>query len=480
MGNLITTFSSVEAFANSCSNNYSAILARANETLSQVEKMLYAVQADSERLAQQIIRGRQMLDEIQLKVEKYQALMEDAAADVDRCNAEIDYILSHPITRTYTDEDGNEHTVEEIDEAALAAAERALDQAQALYEQYRDKYEEATAVMYNVSVTVTRFEQIKNGIDAVAQSIQSDIYEIKKYINAILNESEYNLQTLHAAIDGIAAYLASRPINMPVGTIFSDYSASGGTSSYSGSSGGAGNIALDEVAATSVSDSHADLSGSNSKTIYGIKSTKFENNRIEIMSSAFDNAEKWIVSHVEELGAKVKIKEKKKVGAYYSPSHKQIVMTQEYNNEDFQDVFKHEFGHFVDHSNGWLSEQKEFRQAFEKECNASDLGTFPGAEKTLSMLSDLFNNDSAKFDRHVSDILSSIYQNNEMIQTRYDMEGLEYYKHDNSYWVVDHNRENEIFADLFAIYSTNDPSTVAFVERHFPDLTSTFKKVMER
>lgn len=256
MGNLITTFSSVEAFANSCSNNYSAILARANETLSQVEKMLYAVQADSERLAQQIIRGRQMLDEIQLKVEKYQALMEDAAADVDRCNAEIDYILSHPITRTYTDEDGNEHTVEEIDEAALAAAERALDQAQALYEQYRDKYEEATAVMYNVSVTVTRFEQIKNGIDAVAQSIQSDIYEIKKYINAIINESEYNLQTLHAAIDGIATYIASRPIYMPVGTIFSDYSASGGLSPYSNSSIGTRGVVLDEgVATASISSS---------------------------------------------------------------------------------------------------------------------------------------------------------------------------------------------------------------------------------
>ena len=250
MGNLITTFSSVEAFADSCSNNYSAILARANETLSQVEKMLYEVQVDSERLAQQIMRGRQMLDEIQVKVEKYQALMEDAAAEVDRCNAEIDYVLSHPITKTYTDEDGNDYTVEEIDEATLAAAQRARDRAQALFEQYRAKYEKATAVMYEVSATVSRFEQIKNGIDAVAQSIQADIYEIKKYINAIENESEYNLQTLQGAIDSIAAYLASKPIYMPAGTTFSDYSASGGASSYSGGSGGTGNIALDEVAAT--------------------------------------------------------------------------------------------------------------------------------------------------------------------------------------------------------------------------------------
>lgn len=234
MGNLITTFSSVEAYVNSCSNNYSAILTRATEILSQVEKLLYAVQTDSEGLSQQIMRGKQILDEIQLKVEKYKALMEEAAAEMDRCNAEINYILSHPITKTYTDEDGNDYTVEEIDEAALAAAERALEQAQALYDQYRAKYEEAAAVMYEVRVTVSRFEQIKNGIDAVEQSIQADIYEIKKYINAIKNESEYNLTTIQGALDSIGAYLASKPIYVPVGTTFSDYSRSDSASTYGG------------------------------------------------------------------------------------------------------------------------------------------------------------------------------------------------------------------------------------------------------
>lgn len=249
MGNLITTFSVVGNYADSCANEYSAILTRANETLSRVEKMYYEVQEDSKRIAQQIMRSRQMLDEIQLKVEKYQVLMEDAAAEVDRCDAEIDYVLSHPITKTYTDEDGNDYTVEEIDEAALAVAERARDQAQAIYEQYRAKYEEASAVMYEVSVTVSRFEQIKHGIDAVAQSIQADIFEIKKYINAIENESNYNLTTIQGALDSIGAYLASKPIYMPAGANFSDYSAGGGASSYGGASGGTGDIALDEVAA---------------------------------------------------------------------------------------------------------------------------------------------------------------------------------------------------------------------------------------
>ncbi|MDE6435207.1 MAG: hypothetical protein K2L07_13365 [Lachnospiraceae bacterium] len=261
MGKLITTFSSVEAFADSCSNEYSAIFSRANETLSRVEKLYYEVQSDAERLSQQIVRGKQMLDEIQLKVDKYQALMEDAVAEVDRCNEEIYYILSHPKLVTYTDEDGNDYTVEEIDEVALAAAERARDQAQTIYEQYRDKYDEATSVMYEVSATVNRFEQIKNGIDAVAQSMQADVFEIKKYINAIENESEYNLQTLQEAIDSIAAYLASKPIHMPVGTTF-DYSAGGGSTAYSSSSSSTGKMVLDEVAGTMPGDSSSSVSWS--------------------------------------------------------------------------------------------------------------------------------------------------------------------------------------------------------------------------
>ena len=77
------------------------------------------MQMDLESISRQIMRGQRMLDEIQLKVDKYQALMEDAAAEVDRCDAEISYVLNHPITRTYTDEDGYSYSVEEIDEAAL-------------------------------------------------------------------------------------------------------------------------------------------------------------------------------------------------------------------------------------------------------------------------------------------------------------------------------------------------------------------------
>lgn len=250
MGSIITTYSSVSSYINSTSSEYSAILSRANEIRSRVEKLYYEVQTDLESISRQIMRGQRMLDEIQLKVDKYQALMEDASAEVDRCDAEISYILNHPVTRTYTDDDGDSYTVEEIDEAALAAAERARDRAYAEYERYREKYNEATSVKYEVSATVSRFETIKSGIEKVVQLIQSDIYEIKKYISAIESEGEYNLRSLNDISDSIGAYLACKSINMPVGAVYLDYSANGGFSGNMGSSA-SGSSVLSEVAATS-------------------------------------------------------------------------------------------------------------------------------------------------------------------------------------------------------------------------------------
>lgn len=247
MGNLITTFSSVEAYADSCSNEYSAIINRANEIFSRIEKLYYEVQLNADKLEQQIIQGRQFLDEVQLRLEKYQALMEDAMVEVARCDEQIAYIYSHPIKRTCAADDGNEYTVEEVDEMALAVAQRAREQAQDIYEQFRNKYDEATKVMLEIDSTIIRFETIKHGINTIIQIIQTDIFEIKKYINAIANESEYNLQALQGTIDSIARYLSSKPINMPVRTTYFVYSGSGGGSASHKGTSGNGNIVLDKI-----------------------------------------------------------------------------------------------------------------------------------------------------------------------------------------------------------------------------------------
>jgi hypothetical protein len=50
------------------------------------------------------------------------------------------------------------------------------------------------------SSTLSRYETIKNAINAISESIQSDIYEIKKYIRAIEDESEYNIRSLQSVV----------------------------------------------------------------------------------------------------------------------------------------------------------------------------------------------------------------------------------------------------------------------------------------
>ena len=88
------------------------------------------------------------------------------------------------------------------------------------------------------------------------------------------------------------------------------------------------------------------------------------------------------------------------------------------------------------------------------------------------------NGEIAKYDRCISDILSATYKNDPLIQKRYFSEGLSYYQHDNQYWDRGRNRENEVFANLFAIYSNNDTETVEFISKNFPNTDRVFKNLL--
>lgn len=228
MRSLITTYSAILTYVDNLSCDYGIILNRARDKNAQLEKLYYEVQSDLESISRQIIRGRRIYDEIQVKVEKYKSLMDDAAVEISRCDDEIDYIYSHPIARTYTDSDGDSYTVEEIDEAALSAARRARYRAQAEYEIYRDKYDNTNSVKYEISSMLNRFESIKSGIEIIAQMIQSDIYEIKKYISSIENEANYNLQHTGDTAESVNVYLNSKAIFMPVGARYFEFAATNG------------------------------------------------------------------------------------------------------------------------------------------------------------------------------------------------------------------------------------------------------------
>ena len=228
MGSIKATFSAVDVYASNCSNDYVAMINTANEILTRVEKLHTDVQEDYEKISKQIVRLQLMREEVATKVKSYEHKMNEAAAEAERWQAEIDYLYSHPDTVTSTDEDGNETTEEVYDYAAISAAERKRDDVMEIYYLYREKYGEAYAVLVETESTQSRFETIKNAIHAVGESIQSDIYEIKKYISAIGDEAEHNTRSLQGVLGSLSTYLVSKAMFMPAGAIYEDFASSGG------------------------------------------------------------------------------------------------------------------------------------------------------------------------------------------------------------------------------------------------------------
>jgi len=231
MVSIKATFSSIEKFSSDSNNEYGAIINIATDLLSRVEHYEIAVDEEKTKITRQVARMERMYDEIQSKVRRYQAVMEKAQADQERYSDEMDYIYSHPNTVTTTDDDGNEHTESVIDYDALNAASRARDEASSTYNTYSEKYDDATFVLHEASSTLYQFQNMKRAIELTLQAIQSDKFEIKKFISAIGSEADFNLRSLQGVISSLNSYLASKAIFMPIGTRYEDFSSSATASS---------------------------------------------------------------------------------------------------------------------------------------------------------------------------------------------------------------------------------------------------------
>ena len=212
-------------------------------------------------------------------------------------------------------------------------------------------------------------------------------------------------------------------------------------------------------------------------SVSGMSVGKFSPTRVPTMSKAFDSSPEWIRDKVSEYGNKVNVQDKP-CRSHYTPSERQIYMDPRYDDDEYAEVFKHEFGHYIDHAHGWLSQSPAFVAAYQKDCDNLDITTWDGAKNTNRMLYELMNGDSAKYDRCISDILSATFNNDPLIENRYFTEGLSYYQHDNQYWARGKNRENEVFANLFAIYSNNDTETIEFISKNFPNTDRVFKNLL--
>ena len=160
---------------------------------------------------------------------------------------------------------------------------------------------------------------------------------------------------------------------------------------------------------------------------------------------------------------------------HYSPSDDIIRMKPNYDNGEYAEVFRHEYGHFADSKLGNLSTSDDFIKAMN-----DDMARFANDNSLKGKMLDDLASNSAIEDRCVSDILSGSFNNDPEIIDRYKDECVDYWKHENDYWSgakgPSNARERETFANMFSVYSGRERNeSISFLEKYYPSTTKQFK-----
>ncbi len=133
-----------------------------------------------------------------------------------------------------------------------------------------------------------------------------------------------------------------------------------------------------------------------------------------------------------------------------------IVLKINYDNH----TVRHEIAHAVDYSNKWLSSDKRFIEAIQKDkkiiINNKDL------YKTI------IKNNSNYIE--LSDIMSGITNN--------EVKGR--YKHNNKYWRKPHKLEREIFAQMFTTAGNDDFKQLGIFQKYLPNTFREFDNLIRR
>lgn len=152
----------------------------------------------------------------------------------------------------------------------------------------------------------------------------------------------------------------------------------------------------------------------------------------------------------------------------YNFLDKTIRMEPNLDDDEYAEVFTHEYGHFVDDMLGRPSDTMEFRNAMNKDLAQYDPHTNNGMENFERMMDDLVNSDAA-YDRMVSDVLSAFFVNNPAVMQRYETEGFSCFGHTNEYWSRPGAREAEVFANSFSVVAQDNSDSCAFIKNYFPN-----------
>lgn len=225
----------------------------------------------------------------------------------------------------------------------------------------------------------------------------------------------------------------------------------------------------------------------------------FPAERSEAIASSYSKASELIVQKINSFACNIvsisesgysynSFGQRVKNGSWYNPASKMIAMNELMNDAEYTDVLKHELGHFVDHMMGTPSASSDFIASVDEDANAFDPSSETGRLNTCDMLDDLFST-GACFDRNVTDIISALLRNSDIVEQRFVKERttgyVANYMHETGYWDKTdanghsyHMREKEIFANSFAIATDGYRISQDFIQRWFPNVSSCFDRIM--
>lgn len=215
MERLDTIVSAVGTYADRLGISYTHLSGDAENVRSEVSTMEQNVANAERACSNQVYKAKEMQDDAQVKERQYHSLAEDARFEMERARQEVEYVLNNPRVVTETDSEGNTTTYEEIDQAALAAAQRELDRATTEYYHYYNLYMQAAQLAQEAAGVVSKFEMMHKAIQTVAQSLAEERQRIDRYSQQIQEEANHNLLSVKDVHDRMCAYLSCKRIYRP-------------------------------------------------------------------------------------------------------------------------------------------------------------------------------------------------------------------------------------------------------------------------
>lgn len=162
----------------------------------------------------------------------------------------------------------------------------------------------------------------------------------------------------------------------------------------------------------------------------------------------------------------------------YNPNDNVVYLTNRALQEDTVEA-AHEFGHALDRclygeEVGYFSRQEAFARAYEADCIHMDRTFYT---------QDLFETTAYR-NLAVSDILFAVfYEDTATTQTlvaSYDAAGVPYWRHESEYMSGLEKRQTEVFANLFAIFLSDDAQAKRFVRTYLPNSVQEFQEALNR